>query len=116
MNRCLSVGFGYICKSNSNSLSNKFKPEHSVSLLAKIEAEKAGIVQKRSALEQEKYEDTLIRRRQEYQPCIYAQTVGRGSCYRHCVECFAVDGICDAHLDRHDHVAEMLNKFDDAEK
>jgi hypothetical protein len=85
-------------------------------LLAKIEAEKAGIVQKRSALEQEKYEDTLIRRRQEYQPCIYAQTVGRGSCYRHCVECFAVDGICDAHLDRHDHVAEMLNKFDDAEK
>ena len=37
-------------------------------------------------------------------------------CYRHCVECFAVDGVCDHHENKHDPVAEMLNSFKDAEK
>ena len=81
--------------------------DHQKRMKEQLEMERAGIIAKRSALEQEKYEDTLIRRRQEYIPCIYAKTIGRGSCYRHCVECFAVDGICDQHLDRHDHLANI---------
>jgi hypothetical protein len=81
--------------------------DHQKTMKEKLEMERAGIIAKRSAFEQEKHEDTLIRRRQEYKPCIYATTIGRGSCYRHCVECFAVDGICDQHLDRQDHLADI---------
>ena len=89
---------------------------HQEEVRESLRLEKLGIIQKRNEQEQEKYEDKLARRRQEYKPCIYAQTLGMGMCYRHCVECFAVDGVCDHHENKHDPVAEMLNSFKDAEK
>ena len=90
--------------------------KHQEELRESMRLEKLGIIQRRNEAEQEQYEDKLARRRQEYRPCIYAQTIGRGMCYRHCVECFAVDGVCDHHENKHDPVAEMLNSFKDAEK
>ena len=58
---------------------------------------KMGIAMEKTADEAEAWKERVQRRRREYVPCLFAQTLGRGECRTHCIECYAVDGVCDKH-------------------
>jgi len=59
---------------------------------------KMGIAMEKTAGEAEAWKDRVRRRREEFKPCLFAQTLGRGQCRMHCIECYAVEGVCDAHI------------------
>ena len=57
-----------------------------------------GLAMEKTMDEAEAWNDLCQRRREQFKPCLFAQTLGRGQCRTHCIECFAVDGVCDQHL------------------
>jgi len=59
---------------------------------------KMGLAMEKTMDEAEAWNDLCQRRREQFKPCLFAQTLGRGQCRTHCIECFAVDGVCDQHL------------------
>ena len=56
-----------------------------------------GLEMEKTSDEAEAWNDRVRRRREEFKPCLFAQTLGRGQCRTHCMECYAVEGVCDAH-------------------
>jgi len=58
---------------------------------------KMGLEMEKTSDEAEAWNDRVRRRREEFKPCLFAQTLGRGQCRTHCMECYAVEGVCDSH-------------------
>eukprot|EP00946_MAST-07B_sp_MAST-7B-sp1_P001392 g1392.t1 len=58
---------------------------------------KMGIELEKTADEAEAWKERVARRRKEFKPCLFAQTLGRGQCRTHCIECYAIEGVCDKH-------------------
>ena len=58
---------------------------------------KMGLTMEKTVDEAEAWKERVARRRTEFKPCLFAQTLGRGQCRTHCIECFAVEGVCDKH-------------------
>ena len=78
----------------------------------KLRLEKLGLEIEKTEDEKKSWEDKVKRRKQNYKPCTYSQTLGKGMCYRHCIECFAINGVCKHHAeDNVDHIGKSSPLF-----
>lgn len=58
---------------------------------------KMGLEMEKTQDEAEAWREKCQRRKEMFKPCLFAQTLGRGQCRFHCIECFAIEGVCAKH-------------------
>ena len=58
---------------------------------------KMGLTMEKTTDEAAAWKDKVQRRRELFKPCLFSQTLGRGQCRVHCIDCFAIEGVCEKH-------------------